>query len=104
MTPQCIQWTIPSLSYQTRRKNPLVHKMTISLVEIGVFINVYILIKLHIGNVFDRPPRQKTSMVRVLTGLIFKGIEWGFRKYMCTKIPGMVNQGLLAPQGICSYT
>ena len=25
MTPQYIQWTIPSLLYQTRSKNPLVH-------------------------------------------------------------------------------
>ena len=26
MTPQYVQWIIPSLLYQTRRKNPLVHK------------------------------------------------------------------------------
>ena len=26
MTPQYIQWTTPSLLYQTRRKSPLVHK------------------------------------------------------------------------------
>ena len=26
LTPQYIQWTIPSLLYQTRRKNLLVHK------------------------------------------------------------------------------
>ena len=25
-TPRYVQWTIPSLSYQTRRKNPLVYK------------------------------------------------------------------------------
>ena len=39
-------------------------------------------------------------MVRVLTSLIFKGIEWGLRKYMSTKIRGMVHKGLLAPQGL----
>ena len=26
MTPSYIQWTIPSVLYQTRRENPLVHK------------------------------------------------------------------------------
>ena len=26
MTPQYIQWTIPSVLYKTRRENPLVHK------------------------------------------------------------------------------
>ena len=31
MTPQYVQWTIPSLLYQTRRKNPLVHKGLIFL-------------------------------------------------------------------------
>ena len=25
MTPGYVQWTVPSLIYQTRRKNPLVH-------------------------------------------------------------------------------
>ena len=31
MTPRYIQWTIPSLLYHTRRKNPLVHKGLICL-------------------------------------------------------------------------
>ena len=79
------------------------HKRTVSPVEMGELINLYILIKLHIGNVFDRPPSQKAPMVRVLSSLIFKGIEWGFRKYLSTKIPGIVHQGLLAFQGICSF-
>ena len=59
--------------------------------------------KIHVGNVINRPPRQNTAMFRVLTSFIFKGIEWGFRKYMSTKIPGMVNQGLLVPQGLSMF-
>ena len=30
-------------------------------------------------------------MFGVLTSFSLKGIEWGFRKYMSTKIPGMVH-------------
>ena len=36
--------------------------------------------------------------VRVLTSVILMGIGWAFRKLYPTKIPGMVHQGLLAPQ------
>ena len=53
--------------------------------------------KIHIGNM---PPRQNAPMFRMLTIFILKEIEWGFRKYMSTKIPGMVHQGLLVPQGL----
>ena len=57
--------------------------------------------KIHIGNVINRPPRQNAPMFRVLTSFISKGIEWGCRKYMSTKIPpGIVHQGLLVPQGL----
>ena len=65
--------------------------------------NIYIMailvhvIEFHIGKVINRPPCQKAHMV---TSLIFKGIEWGFRKYMSSKILGMVHQGLLAPQSL----
>ena len=52
--------------------------------------------KIHIGNVINRPPRQNAPMFRVLTSFILKGFEQGFRKYMSTIIPGMVHQGLLA--------
>ena len=57
-------------------------------------------VKLHIGNVFSKPPRQNTPTDRVLTRVILKGIEWAFRKVYPTKIPGMVHQGLLAPQSL----
>ena len=57
--------------------------------------------KIHIGNVINNPPQQNAPMFKVLTSFILKGIEWGFRKYMSMKIPGMVHQGLLAPQGLC---
>ena len=59
--------------------------------------------KIHIGNVINRPPRQNAPMFRVLTSFILKGIDWGFRKYMSTKIPSMVHQGLLAPQGLLLF-
>ena len=55
-------------------------------------------VKWHIGNVFIQPPRQNSPTDRVLTSVILKGIEWAFRKVYPTKIPGMVHQGLLAPQ------
>ena len=52
----------------------------------------------HVGNAFKRPLRPNAPTVRVLTSVIFKGIVWAFRKLYPTKIPGMVHQGLLAPQ------
>ena len=55
-------------------------------------------VKWHIGNVFNKPPRQNAPTDRVLTSVILKGIESAFRKVYPTKIPGMVHQGLLAPQ------
>ena len=66
--------------------------------------NVYfmaILMKLascHVRNTFERPLRPNAPTVRVLTSVILKGIGWAFRKLYPTKIPGMVHQGLLAPQ------
>ena len=54
----------------------------------------------HIGKVFNKPPRQNAPTDRVLTSVILKGIEWAFRKVYPTKIPGMVHQGLLAPQSL----
>ena len=54
----------------------------------------------HTGNVFNKPPRQNAPTDRVLTSVILKGIEWAFRKVYPTKIPGMVHQGLLAPQSL----
>ena len=43
------------------------------------------------GNVINRPPSEKAPMVRMVTSLIFKGIEW-----VCLqKAPG-----LLTPQGL----
>ena len=54
-------------------------------------------VKWHIGNVFNKPPRQNAPTDRVLTSVILKGIECAFRKVYPTKIPGMVHQGLLAP-------
>ena len=52
----------------------------------------------HVRNAFKRPLRPNAPTVRVLTSVILKGIEWAFRKLYPTKIPGMVHQGLLAPQ------
>ena len=60
-------------------------------------------VKWHIGNVFNKPPRQNAPTDRVLTKVILKGIEWAFRKVYPTKIPGMVHQGLLAPQSLILY-
>ena len=57
-------------------------------------------VKWHIGNVFNKPPRQNAPTDRVPTSVILKGIEWAFRKVYPTKIPGMVHQGLLAPQSL----
>ena len=57
-------------------------------------------VKWHIGNVFNKPPRQNAPTDSVLTSVILKGIEWAFRKVYPTKIPGMVHQGLLAPQSL----
>ena len=57
-------------------------------------------VKWHIGNVFNKPPRQNAPTDRVLTSVILKGIKWAFRKVYPTKIPGMVHQGLLAPQSL----
>ena len=59
-------------------------------------------VKWHIGNVFNKPPRQNAPTDRMLTSVILKGIEWAFRKVYPTKIPGMVHQGLLAPQSLRS--
>ena len=69
--------------------------------------NVYfmaILMKLatcHVRNTFEKPLRPNAPTVRVLTSVILKGIGWAFRKLYPTKIPGMVHQGLLAPQRLC---
>ena len=52
----------------------------------------------HVRNTFERPLRPNAPTVRVLTSVILKGIGWAFRKLYPTKIPGMVHQGLLAPQ------
>ena len=57
-------------------------------------------VKWHIGNVFNKPPSQNAPTDRVLTSVILKGIEWAVRKVYPTKIPGMVHQGLLAPQSL----
>ena len=57
-------------------------------------------VKWHIGNVFNKPPCQNAPTDRVPTSVILKGIEWAFRKVYRIKIPGMVHQGLLAPQSL----
>ena len=56
----------------------------------------------HVRNAFKRPLRPNAPTVRVLTSVILKGIGCAFRKLYPTKIPGMVHQGLLAPQRLCS--
>ena len=61
-------------------------------------------VKWHIGNVFNKPPRQNAPTDRVLTSVILKEIEWAFRKVYPTKIPGMVHQGLLAPQSLLGFS
>ena len=57
-------------------------------------------LKWHICNVFNNPPHQNAPTDSVLTSVILKGIELAFRKIYPTKIPGMVHQGLLAPQSL----
>ena len=57
----------------------------------------------HVRNAFKRPLRPNAPTVRVLTSVILKGIGWAFRKLYPTKIPGMVHQGLLAPQRLKRY-
>ena len=52
----------------------------------------------HLRNAFKRLLRPNAPTVRVLTSVILKGIRWAFRKLYPTKIPGMVHQGLLAPE------
>ena len=54
----------------------------------------------HVRNAFKRPLRPNAPTVRVLTSVILKGIGWAFRKLYPSKIPGMVHQGLLAPEGL----
>ena len=54
----------------------------------------------HVRNAFKRPLRPNAPTVRVLTSVISKGIGWTFRKLYPSKIPGMVHQGLLAPEGL----
>ena len=54
----------------------------------------------HVRNAFKRPLRPNAPTVRVLTSVILKGIEWTFRKLYPSKIPGMVHQGLMAPEGL----
>ena len=56
--------------------------------------------KIHIGNVINRPSRQNAPMFRVLTSVILKGIEWGLEKNMSKKTPGIVHQGALVSQGL----
>ena len=41
VTPQCKQWTIPSLLYQTKGENPLVHKgLTFSFFVISTIVTL----------------------------------------------------------------
>ena len=54
----------------------------------------------HVCNAFKRPLRPNAPTVRMLTRVILKGIGWAFRKLYPSKIPGMVHQGLLAPEGL----
>ena len=56
----------------------------------------------HVCNALKRPLRPNAPTVRVLTSVILKVIGWAFRKLYPTKIPGMVHQGLLAPQRLNS--
>ena len=46
-------------------------------------------------NIFNRQSHQTKPRARVLTRLILKGIEWVLRKSYPTKIPSMVQRGLL---------
>ena len=58
----------------------------------------------HVRNAFKRPLRPNAPTVRVLTSVILKGIGWAFGKLYPSKIPGMVHQGLLAPEGLLCCT
>ena len=60
-------------------------------------------VKWYIGKVFNKPPHQNAPTDSVITSVIVKGIEWAFRKVYPTKIPGMVHQGLLAPQSLLCF-
>ena len=57
----------------------------------------------HVRNAFKMLLRPNAPTVRVLTSVILKGIGWAFRKLYPTKIPGMVHQGLLAPERLDSF-
>ena len=57
----------------------------------------------HVRNAFKRPLRPNAPTVRVLTSVILKEIGWAFRKLYPSKIPGMVHQGLLAPEGLSIF-
>ena len=82
----------------------LIYVFVLTLNSIKYIPNVdfmAILMKLatcHVCNAFKRPLRPNAPTVRVLTSVILKVIGWAFRKLYPTKIPGMVHQGLLAPQ------
>ena len=58
----------------------------------------------HVRNAFKRPLRPNAPTVRVLTSVILKGIGCAVRKLYPTKIPGIVHQGLLAPQRLIGET
>ena len=76
--------------------------LTLNLIKIIPNVDfMAILMKLvtcQVRNAFKKPLRPNAPTVRVLTSVILKGIGWAFRKSYPTKIPGMVHQGLLAPQ------
>ena len=75
--------------------------LSMKKISYGYFMTHFVYnVKWHIGNVFNKPPRQNAPTDRVLTSVILKGIEWAFRKVYPTKIPGMVHQGPLAPQSL----
>ena len=86
----------------------MIFGMSITILSIKNLLHVYVYfmtlfvytVKWHIGNVFNMPSRQNAPTDRVLTSVILNGIEWTFRKVYPTKIPGMVHQGLLAPQSL----
>ena len=56
-------------------------------------------IKIYIGNVINRPPRQNALGPRAIKSRFTRGFN-GVLKCMSTKIPGMLQQGLLARQGL----
>ena len=69
--------------------------------QVYIFMAVLVrVMKIYIGNVIKRPPQQNAPMFIVLTSFILNEIEWGFRKKSLQKVPHMVHQGLLAPQGL----